>query len=308
MTLVFRNRALTRLIVLMALLVAVQGMAAAQDAGSLQFVTWTESSNAFAFDIPYGWTVEAYTVDVFGMSAPYVYVFEPEERAVVIAGSPSSVAYLDIDASQGYAEGDTVPVEGYTFVAGAYQTPAVYLEHYLRQDVLANACDSVFIVQIADAEPTDAESAASEISLECHFDGGMANGYFYLQTMSTPIEGVGQMWMPTDFYGYLAEPAFVAQAEQALAQMAQSFTINETAAQPQTATVDTPADAPVNQTTDSGYDPDAFLQAQQELYQQQQTAAMISNMMQMQHEASMAIINNIGSSSTTYEYQWVWTP
>jgi len=307
MALAFNRRALTRLFILLVLLLAAQGMAGAQDAGSLQFVNWAESSNAFSFDIPYGWTVEAYTVDVLGTPAPYVYVFEPEQRAVVIAGAPSSAAYLDLDASLGYTEGSQVPLEGYTFTVGAYQPPAAYLENYLRTDILAGACDTIFIVQIADAQPTDAESAAAEISLECHDADGMTNGYFYLQTMATPIEGAGQMWMPTDFYGYLAEPAYEAQAEQALLQMASSFTINQNTVQPDTTVVNN-TQPPVNQTTDSGYDPDAFLAAQQELYQQQQTAAMISNMMQMQHEASMAIINNIGSSSYDYDYEWVWTP
>lgn len=306
MTFALRYRALTRLFILLALLVAVQGMTAAQDSGSLQFVTWTEANNAFAFDIPYGWTVEAYTVDVFGARAPYVYVFEPQERAVVLAGAPSSVAYLDLDASLGYAEGEQVTLEGYTFTVGAYQTPADYLRHYLTTDILANACDTVFFIQIADAEPTDAESAAAETTLECHNEDGMTNGYFYLQTMVSPIEGGGQMWMPTDFYGYLAEPAFEAQAEQALVQMASSFVISEMAAQPNTTVVNNTADTPFNQTADNGYDPDAFLQAQQELYQQQQTTAMISNMLQMQHETSMAIINNIGGYD--YEYEWVWTP
>ncbi len=299
MALAFKRRAPTRLFILLALLLAAQGMAGAQDAGSLQFVNWAESSNAFSFDIPYGWTVEAFTVDVLGTPAPYVYVFEPEQRAVVIAGAPSSAAYLDLDASLGYAEGSQVLLEGYTFTVGAYQPPAAYLENYLRTDVLAGACNTIFIVQIADAQPTDAESTAAEICLECHDADGMTNGYFYLQTMATPIEGAGQMWMPTDFYGYLAEPTYEAQAEQALLQMATSFTINEMMTQPNT---------PVNQTTDSGHDPDTFLQAQQELYQQQQTTAMISNMLQMQHETSMAIINNIGSSSYDYEYEWVWTP
>ena len=308
MAFAFKSRALTRLFILLAVLVAAQGMAAAQDAGNLQFVNWAESSNAFSFDIPYGWIVEAYTVNVLGTRAPYVYVFEPEERAVVIAGAPSSVAYLDLDPSLGYAEGDQVPLEGYTFTASAYQTPAQFLENYLRTDILAEACDTIFIVQIADAQATDAESTAAEISLECHAADGMTNGYFYLQTLATPIEGAGQMWMPTDFFGYLSEPQLEAQAEQALLQMASSFTINHMRTQQDTTVVDNSIETPVNQTTDSGYDPDAFLQAQQELYQQQQTTAMLSNMMQMQHETSMAIINNIGSSSYDYEYEWVWTP
>ena len=308
MAFAFKKRALTRLFILLAVLVAVQGMTAAQDTGSLQFVNWAESSNAFSFDIPYGWVVEAYTVNVLGTPAPYAYVFEPEERAVVIAGAPSSVAYLDLDPSLGYAEGDQVPLEGYTFTVGAYQTPAQYLEHYLRTDILADACDTIFIVQIADAQATDAESTAAEIRLECHAAGGMTNGYFYLQTLATPIEGAGQMWMPTDFYGYLAEPQLEAQAEQALMQMATSFIINDMQIQTDTTVVNNNTQPPVNQTTDSGHDPDAFLQAQQELYQQQQTTAMISNMLQMQHETSMAIINNIGSSSYDYDYEWVWTP
>lgn len=48
----------------------------------------------------------------------------------------------------------------------------------------------------------------------------------------------------------------------------------------------------------------AFLEAQRQLYQQQQTTQMMSNMLRMQHEANMAIINNIGGTGTTTQ----WTP
>lgn len=301
----YAHRALSRLFILLALLVAAQGMTAAQD-GEPQYVTWTESNNLFAFDIPYGWIVDAYTFDLFGQTAPFFYVFEPEERAVIIAGLPTATLYLD---SANYAEGETVTLDGYTFTVGAYQTPADYLENYLRTDILAYVCDTVFIVLIADAEPTDEGSTAAEISLECHYaEGGYANGFFYLQTMQAEIEGVGLMWMPTDFYGYLAEPEVEAQTVAAMQQMEATFTISQQATLQTEAVVNSNAETPVSNTTGSDYDPDAFLAAQQELYQQQQTAAMISNMLQMQHQTSMAIINNIGGSGTTYEYQWVWTP
>lgn len=301
---IFKTRSLSRLFILLALLVAVQGMAAAQD-GEAQYVTWTESNNDFSFDIPYGWIVDAYIVDMLGQRAPYIFVFEPEDRAVIMAGVPSSTLYLD---SSAHTQGDQVTLDGYTLTVSPYQTPAEFLENYLRTEILPDSCGTIFIVLIADAEPTDEGSEAAEITLECHFDGGYANGVFYLQTMSAELEGVGKMWMPTDFYGYLAEPTFEGQAQAALERMADSFSVSEQMTQAQQTTTTTNVDTPANQTADSGYDPDAFLQAQQELYQQQQTTAMISNMMQMQHETSMAIINNIGSSSYEYDYEWVWTP
>lgn len=303
MTTAFHKRAIPRLFVLLAVMLAAYGMTAAQDTETT-YVTWTESNDAFAFDIPYGWTVDAYTTDVFGQRAPYVFVFAPEDRAVVMAGTPSSTLYLD---SANYAQGEQVPLEEYVLTVSPYETPADYLENYLRTQILNTSCDTIFIVSIGDATPTDAESAASEISLECHFDGGYANGYFYLQTMSAEIENMGLMWMPTDFYGYLSEPEMEAQADAALDRMAATFVVNSSAPTEQNTPV-THVETPVAPTDDSGYDPDAFLQAQQELYQQQQTTAMISNMLQMQHETSMAIINNIGSSNTTYDYEWVWTP
>jgi hypothetical protein len=56
----------------------------------------------------------------------------------------------------------------------------------------------------------------------------------------------------------------------------------------------------------SGNDPTGQLDALRELYQQQQTVSMISNMMAMQHRTNMTIINNIGSSNTRYEYRYVY--
>jgi hypothetical protein len=308
MTANITRRGLSRLLILLVLLVAAQGMTAAQN-GEPTYVTWTESNNRFAFDIPYGWVVDAYTFDLYGQTAPYVFVFEPQEHAVVIAGIPSSTLYLD---SSAYTEGEQVTLDGFDMTVAPFQAPVDYLERYLRTEILNDSCNTIFIVQKADAEPTDEGSVAAQISLECHFDGGYANGFFYLQTMRTELDGVGLLWMPTDFYGYLAEPAFEAQAEAALMQMKTSFTISEQPEQPQQTTANTPintsADTPVQpvQTNDSGYDPDAFLQAQRELYQQQQTTAMISNMLQMQHETNMTIINNIGGYD--YEYEWVWVP
>jgi hypothetical protein len=296
--------ALSRLFILLTLLVAAQGMTAAQD-NAQQYVTWTEADNRFAFNIPYGWNVEAYVMDVLGEAAPYVFVFEPEERAVITAGAPSSEIYVD---SPTYAEGEAVTLEGHQFIARAYEAPTDTLEQYLRSNVLTDTCDTIFIVLKADAEPTDVDSAAAQIDLECHYDGTYANGHFYMQTLRLDVPDVGVVWMPTDFYGYLAEPDVEGLTQAALEQIKASFVVNETTIQPDETVVSNTVDTMTQQTDDSGYDPDAFLAAQQELYQQQQTTAMISNMLQMQHETSMAIINNIGSSNTTYDYEWVWTP
>jgi hypothetical protein len=41
----------------------------------------------------------------------------------------------------------------------------------------------------------------------------------------------------------------------------------------------------------------------QDLYTQQQTTAMMSNMLAMQHQTNMTIINNIGGG----DYEWTWT-
>ncbi|HSI35933.1 MAG TPA: hypothetical protein VK986_20290 [Tepidisphaeraceae bacterium] len=57
---------------------------------------------------------------------------------------------------------------------------------------------------------------------------------------------------------------------------------------------------------DRVYKPTEQLAAMQKLYQQQQNAAMISNMMAMQHRTNMTIINNIGSSNYRYEYKTVY--
>jgi hypothetical protein len=51
-----------------------------------------------------------------------------------------------------------------------------------------------------------------------------------------------------------------------------------------------------------------YWQAYQKLQQERQTTAMVSNMLAMQHDTSMSVINNIGSSNYTYQYQWVYTP
>jgi hypothetical protein len=48
----------------------------------------------------------------------------------------------------------------------------------------------------------------------------------------------------------------------------------------------------------------AYLDAMKKLQQQQQTTAMISNMMRMQHESNMAIIRNMGSTPYRYEYKY----
>jgi hypothetical protein len=53
-------------------------------------------------------------------------------------------------------------------------------------------------------------------------------------------------------------------------------------------------------------DPAAMGEALRKLYQQQQNAAMISNMMAMQHRTNMMVINNIGSSNTRYECKTVY--
>lgn len=48
----------------------------------------------------------------------------------------------------------------------------------------------------------------------------------------------------------------------------------------------------------------AYLDAMKKLQQQQQTTAMISNMMKMQHQTNMAIIRNMGSTPYKYEYKY----
>jgi hypothetical protein len=59
------------------------------------------------------------------------------------------------------------------------------------------------------------------------------------------------------------------------------------------------------QTAPAAGTPDAFLDAQKKLYQQQQTTQMISNMMRMQHQTNMTIIRNMGPSPIRYEYRYV---
>ena len=56
----------------------------------------------------------------------------------------------------------------------------------------------------------------------------------------------------------------------------------------------------------SGNYPGGYADALRRLYHQQQTTAMISNMMAMQHRTNMMIINNIGSSNYRYEYRYVY--
>ena len=48
----------------------------------------------------------------------------------------------------------------------------------------------------------------------------------------------------------------------------------------------------------------AYLDAMKKLQQQQQTTAMISNMMKMQHNTNMTIIRNMGSTPYKYEYKY----
>ncbi|MEO2091006.1 MAG: hypothetical protein ABGY75_16160 [Gemmataceae bacterium] len=48
----------------------------------------------------------------------------------------------------------------------------------------------------------------------------------------------------------------------------------------------------------------AYLDAVKKLQQQQQTTAMISNMMRMQHQTNMTIIRNMGSTPYKYEYKY----
>src|SRR5690606_15951659 len=128
-------------------------------------------------------------------------------------------------------------------------------------------------VQVADAQPTDADGVATELSLECHYEDGMANGFFYLQTMRVEIEDLGVMWMPTDFYGYLAEPELEGHASAALDRMAATFVVNGVMEPQQADAVNKGSapsnnvDTPVNTSESGDYDPEAFLQAQQELYQ-----------------------------------------
>lgn len=48
----------------------------------------------------------------------------------------------------------------------------------------------------------------------------------------------------------------------------------------------------------------AYLEAMRKLQHQQQTTAMISNMLRMQHETNMTIIRNMGSTPYKYEYRY----
>ena len=56
----------------------------------------------------------------------------------------------------------------------------------------------------------------------------------------------------------------------------------------------------------SGNYPNNYLDAMRKLQQEQQTVAMISNMMASQHRMNMTVINNIGSSNYRYEYKYVY--
>ena len=68
--------------------------------------------------------------------------------------------------------------------------------------------------------------------------------------------------------------------------------------------VGVPAKLAAWQTTPAPAKELAYLDAVKKLQQQQQTTAMISNMMRMQHETNMTIIRNMGSTPYKYQYKY----
>jgi hypothetical protein len=295
----FTFRRLFALAVTLSLALVVQGVASAQDDASLQFVSWQEPQDAaYTVDVPDGWVVDGATVDVFGTLEPSLYLFSPGNTAVVILTAPEATIYAE-PTGKGYTEGESIAVsETISAIVRRYEDPLIYLEDYLRGTLLIDACAILTVTDAQGYEQTDPTVAEGDLTVSCQYPDGSATGYFYGSIFTATADDGSLLWMPGDIYGYLAEPGYEAQAEEALVRAVQSYTPTTQMVAADNTYVD-------NSGTDST-DTDAYLQAQQDMYQSQQTYAMMSNMLAMQHETNMAIISNIGGGGYTYEYEWVY--
>jgi hypothetical protein len=171
--------------------------------------------------------------------------------------------------------------------------PVKWLERYLRDEVL-DLC-AITVTAAYHYEAIQPGVDAGDLTLECAKPDGLLQGYFYLATARGDAPGAGRVWLPASFFGYVVEPGHEAEAQAVLLRLVESLRI---------ASYDAPL-APINGSTSDASAGDAYLQARRELFQQQQTTAMISSMMEMQHLSNMTIINNLGGWD--YDYEWTWS-
>lgn len=294
------NRSIRNLALAAVTALGIQGTSA-QDGAALEYVTWYEPTNAYTVEVPDGWLVDGVALDVPGGGiAPNIFLFSPESAAVVVVGSGDTELYAEPDAALGLVEGDSLLIgDGLSLTVAPYESPLAYLETYLRHDLLMDVCATLTITDTAKAEGEQEGYEEGELTLDCAYADGSATGYFYANIYATDSAEYGVMWMVGDVYGYLAEPGYEAQAETALVHLLETYTPAA-----ETVAIDNTISEPAVTTAETQADPDTFSQAQYDAYMEAQTSAMISNMMTMQHETTMTIINNIGGSGNSYEWQY----
>jgi hypothetical protein len=289
------HKNLLRIVLLVLLLALMAGVAGAQEDVQLQFVTWQEPySNEFGFEAPEGWQVDATSYSLFGYTQPYVVMMEPGERAAVIAGVSAPQVFAEPNAALGLYTGDSFELEGVTVTVAEYQSPVDFLYGYLNDFLVPAVCENFTVQETRPWEVVEVGTEEGDLILTCTYPEGEAFGYFYAAMYRVENPDFGTIWMLGDFSGYLAEAGYEAQADAALVRLVETFSYNqESIPQPDTS---------ITQTED----PDAY----QQMMQDYQTTAMISNMLSMQHQTNMAIINNIGGGSGgwTYEYQYQYVP
>jgi hypothetical protein len=226
MTRPFSTRLFLRMAIGLALLLAAVGSASADDTPPT-FISWEDATSGYSFDVPNGWQVVTTTVEVLGAPSPQFMLVAPDHAAVVFAGTPAVNGFLDLDPALGIDAGTQLPLNGVTFTVQDYQPATDYLEAYLRDELLVPECETLTVTHAASLE-AGVGIDAGELRLSCTEGATVSSGYFYLETISVPLEDAVTLWLPGDLYGYIAAPEYEAQAMDALVRLNQTFAINET--------------------------------------------------------------------------------
>jgi hypothetical protein len=272
------------------LLMFTRGFARAQEAPALQFVQWSEpTANLFTAELPDGWSVNAGVVDVLGQPIPNVVAASPDQTAAVIAGLNQPYVFALPDATQGLTEGSSFSYGNVSVVVRPEQTPAAFLEEYLNAMLIGTTCEQISFQPLNTQQGNDPNYVSGEVTLTCTYPGNQATGYFYLGIYRLQLE-FGQVWIPGDLFGYLAEPGREADAEAAMARLAQTLTVNP-AAIPQTNPTMQSDPGMMGDPTMQG-DPNAMTDEMSNLMDEMNAAALNNQVDQMMQSHMYSMMQN----------------
>lgn len=217
------SKPITLSVALLALLVLVFPASAQVQPG---YQLWIEPTyQAYSLELPQDWQIQGAVIDFFGAPQPNIAATSPDMTQVVFAGLNDAYLFAEPNPALSLISGDALPIGGYTLGVLPVMEPAQFAADYLTSILRGSVCAEVEFAPVPGAASTLGSAASDRIAVRCHYgEGLMATGLFASTITRISDPALGQLWFPSEFYGYLADAGHETAAEMALTHMLATFT------------------------------------------------------------------------------------